>query len=81
MTLIMNTHVRGRIFHHNSLFLSNPLVTGAVLEIFARKEGWYEISRYECKVSVIEGEVVTSMGIETVMVIEEKCKRARRMER
>jgi hypothetical protein len=47
-------------------------VPGAVLEIFAKKEGWYEKSRYECKVSVIEGEVVTSMGIETV---EESCKR------
>jgi hypothetical protein len=56
-------------------------VTGAVLEIFARKEGWHEKSRYECKVSVIEGEVATSMGIETVVVIEENCKRARRMER
>jgi hypothetical protein len=55
------------------------LVTGAVLEIFAKKEGWYEKSRYECKVSVIEGEVVTSMGIETVVVNEENCKRARRM--
>jgi len=49
------------------------------VEIFAKKEGWYEKSRYECKVSVIEGEVVTSMGIETVMVIEENCKRVRRM--
>jgi hypothetical protein len=56
-------------------------VTGAVLGIFARKEGWHEKSRYECKVSVIEGEVVTSMGIETVVVIEGNCKRARRMER
>jgi hypothetical protein len=41
-------------------------VTGAVLEVFGKKEGWYEKSRYECKVSVIEGEVVTSMGIERV---------------
>jgi hypothetical protein len=43
-------------------------VTGVVLEIFAKKVGWYEKSRYECKVSLIEGEVVTSMGIETVVV-------------
>ena len=54
-------------------------MTGAGLEIFAKKEGLYETSRYECKVSVIEGEVVTSMGIETVVVVEENCKRARRM--
>jgi hypothetical protein len=38
------------------------IIQGPVFEIFAKREGWYE---YECKVSVIEGEDATSMGIET----------------
>jgi len=41
------------------------LLAGPVLDIFAKREGWYEYSLYECKVSEIEGEDVTSMGIET----------------
>ena len=41
------------------------LLAGPVLEIFAKRDGWYEYSLYESKVSVIEGEDVTSMGIET----------------
>jgi hypothetical protein len=41
-------------------------LAGPVLEIFAKREGWYEYSLYECKVSVIEGEDATSMGIERV---------------
>jgi hypothetical protein len=40
-------------------------LAGTVLEIFAKSEGWYEYSPYEYKVSVIEGEAITSMGIET----------------
>jgi hypothetical protein len=43
------------------------LLAGPVLEIFAKRGGWYEYSVYECKVSVIEGEDVTSMGIETTL--------------
>ena len=43
------------------------LLAGPVLEIFAKSEGWYEYSLYECKVSVIEGEDATSMGIETTL--------------
>jgi len=42
------------------------LLGGPVLDIFAKREGWYEYSLYECKVSEIEGEDVTSMGIERV---------------
>jgi hypothetical protein len=41
------------------------LLAGPVLDIFAKREGWYEHSLYECKVSEIEGEDVASMGIET----------------
>jgi hypothetical protein len=40
-------------------------LAGTVLEIFAKSEGWNEYSPYEYKVSVIEGEAITSMGIET----------------
>jgi hypothetical protein len=40
-------------------------LAGPVLENFAKSEGWYEYSLYEYKVSVIEGEDATSMGIET----------------
>ena len=43
------------------------LLVGPVLEIFAKREGSYEYSLYECKVSVIEGEDATSMGIETTL--------------
>jgi hypothetical protein len=43
------------------------LLAGAGREIFVKRDGWYEYSLYECKVSVIEGEDVTSMGIETTL--------------
>jgi len=43
------------------------LSAGVVVEIFAKRDGWYEYSVYERKVSVIEGEDVTSMGIETTL--------------
>jgi hypothetical protein len=45
-------------------------LAGPVLEIFAKREGWYEYSQYESKVSVIEGEDATSMGIETKLRAE-----------
>jgi hypothetical protein len=41
-------------------------LAGPVLENFAKREGWYEYSLYESKVSVIEGEDATSMVIERV---------------
>ena len=40
---------------------------GPVVDIFAKRDGWYEYSVYERKVSVIKGEDVTSMGIETTL--------------
>jgi hypothetical protein len=48
------------------------LLAGPVLEIFAKRDGWYEYSLYERKVSVIEGEDVTSMGIETTLKIGDR---------
>jgi hypothetical protein len=47
-------------------------LAGPVLEIFAKSEGWYEYSLYEYKVSVIEGEDATSMGIETTLRTDHK---------
>jgi hypothetical protein len=48
------------------------LSAGTFLENFAKREGWYEYSSYEYKVSVIEEEAITSMGIETGLKVVSK---------